>query len=193
MVRGTQRSLIDAHDIVARISTVLITGTVLMLSLGISGGGDADDHPPIDELLRMEMGRVLTLRRIQAEFPEYKDVLDASLAREIMCQPWEALQGTGDVLRALAGRIVDRCNSHAQGFPIKRFLDQIEYQAIRSDPVIFALLRRGCGPMITKERIGTIVDECCDVLDVDYDSVIDDVHEIYDRLLVERAQIGPIE
>jgi len=168
------------EEITRRLSILLMVAALVMITFGATDGTQA---PHVDELVRMEMGRILTFPRIQSQFPAYKDLLDASLAREILCQPWDALIPTADVLYRLAERMVD-----SPGFPVGRFLDEIEYQAIRTDPVIIALMRRG-GMPLGDEDIRQIVEDCCDVLGCEVDEVLPIVDDMYSQVWTQLQSV----
>ena len=155
-------------SIVNRVSVILIVGTLLMTVF------DGDDHPPISEMVRIEMSRVFTLPGLQTAFPSFEDVLDASLAREILCQPWEARMSTAEVVHTLATRM-----DSTPGFPATRFLDELEYHAIRSDPVVYALLRRGMVPVVDDERTTRVIRACCGELGCAFADVVPCVTDFY--------------
>lgn len=166
-----------AEAIVKRIATLVIVGTMLMSAME-----PAASRPPIPEMNRVELSRVLTLPRLQSMFPSYRDILDASLAREIVCEPWEARMPTAEVVHMLATRMAAQ-----YGFPSKRFLDELEYQAIRTDPVVYALLRRGLTPAVDADTMAGLIRASCDELGCRFEDVASGAVDMYEQVWMQLA------
>jgi hypothetical protein len=180
----------EQTDFENRIISVLIVGVLNMMSLSKmdqrDGTNNGTNHgtnhvPPYDELLRIELSRVLTTPSLQSSCPEYRDIIDAALAREILCQPWQARERTGSVIRMLSARAVER-----RGFPMEKFTRLVEYGAIQGDPCVYSIARRGQF-LDDEDEIDDIVRACCDHFDHIEDddhrrAIFEDVDEMYTAL-----------
>jgi hypothetical protein len=151
-------------DISDKIASIVMVAALVSLSILDS----LDDRPPLDEILRIEMSRVLTLKNIQREFPEYKDALTPQLAREILAEPWLATNSTRGVIDELAGRIAE-----TNGFRVDPFLQAVFTESVSSDPVMYSIIRRGLSPISDMDKIAEIVTDMCTVLDVQEEDLRD--------------------
>ena len=67
-----------AMDTEKNLAYLSLCNVIIVCSLvSLSILDSLDDGPPMREVVRGEMSRVLTLTALQREFPEYKDIVDA--------------------------------------------------------------------------------------------------------------------
>ncbi len=140
----------DPCDVFLSIANVIIVCSLVSLTILDS----LADAPPIPEIVRNELSRIFTLKGVQREFPEYKDIIDADLAREILAEPFRASTPTKAVVDTLTQRIC----AHPT-FRVDSFLQTIFTEGIGTDPVVYAILRRGLNMMTDPDTIVTLIDQ----------------------------------
>lgn len=168
----------DERDIYLSVCNVIIVCSLVALSILDS----LDDAPPISEVVRIELSRVFTLRGIQSEFPEYKDIVDAPLARDILAEPFLATTLTKCVVEEIAKRI----KMH-KTFRVDAFLQTMFTEAIGSDPTVYAILRRGLSPITDPDTVVQLVSKMnaefgLDISD-NMDAVIDMYRSVYYQIV----------
>jgi len=145
---------------------VIGSSLVLKTSLG-------EDSPCVLELLDVELPRVLSIPQIFQKVPKYK-FISSSIARDINAVPWERERDMSTLLREWAEEIT----SHEQ-FDARDVVECIEDYIFISDISTFSILRRGLQPITDPDIIMEFIDDACDILDVDIDSLYLMVTDVY--------------
>lgn len=131
------------------------------------------DAPDALELLDVELPRVLSIPQIFKNVPEYR-YISPSIARDINAVPWERQRDLASLLRDWSDDIMS--NERFDGTDV---VECIEEYIFVSDISTFSILRRGLQPITDTDQIMTYIDEACDILDIDIDSVYLMVTDVY--------------
>ena len=160
----------DEREIFLSIANAIITCSLIALSILDS----LEDAPPIEDVVRIELSRLFTLPGLQTEFPEYKQIVDAKLARDILAEPFFATTPTKMVVQDIAGRI----SKHAS-FRVDAFLQTMFTEAVGSDPTVYSILRRGLSPISDPETVVKLIDEMNGEFGIDIEDNMEAVVDMY--------------
>ena len=162
----------DTEKNVAYLSLCNVIIVCSLVSLSILDS--LDDAPPMREVIRGEMSRVLTLKALQRDFPEYKDIIDADLARDILEPPFSNTKSTRHVVTEVTTRI----GTHAR-FRTDPFMQSMFTEAIGSDPVVYSILRRGLRMINDPDTLVKIISEMNAEFGLSMDDNMDAVVDMY--------------
>ena len=183
MSRAKKKSLFLAMETEKNVAYLSLCNVIIVCSLvSLSILDSLDDAPPMREVIRGEMSRVLTLKALQRDFHEYKDIIDADLARDILEPPFSYTRSTRHVVTVVTTRI----GTHAR-FRTESFLQSMFTEAIGSDPVVYSILRRGLRMINDPDTLVRLISEMNVEfglsLDDNMDAVIDMYRSVYSQLV----------